>query len=66
MLVCELCRREVDEISKHFLRSYPRPQNKKNKKGSKRHGAKGRPVHLCRPCHHQVDRLTNKEAEHYF
>jgi hypothetical protein len=66
MPACELCRREVDGISKHFLMPRMRHPQQKNKKDATRDGVKGRPVDLCRPCHKQIHGLTNKEAEQYF
>jgi len=66
MPACELCRREVSEVTTHYLIPHTRHKSKKNKKEFTRDRVKGRPVDLCRPCHKRVHMLTNKEAEQYF
>jgi hypothetical protein len=66
MPACELCQREVDEITTHHLIPRTRHKHKKSKKGFMRDGAKSRPVALCRPCHNQVHMLPNKEVKYYF
>jgi hypothetical protein len=66
MPACELCRREVEEITTHHLRPRTRQKQKKSKKECMRGGAKSRPVALCRPCHNQIHMLPNKEVEYYF
>ena len=66
MPACELCHREVDEITTHYLIPRTRHKNKKSKKGFTRDGVKSRPVDLCRPCHKWVHKLTDKEVEQYF
>lgn len=61
---CELCRRAVDEVTKHHLIPRTRHKNKKNKKDFSRDDVRGRLVYLCRPCHKQIHTvLTNKELE---
>ncbi len=61
---CELCGRQVEEVTKHHLIPRTRHKNKKNKKDFTRGDVKGRLVYLCRPCHKQIHTvLTNKELE---
>ena len=64
MPVCEVCRREVDEITTHHLVLRKRRKSKQNKNEMTR--VKGRPVSLCRPCHQQTHMLTEQEAAPYF
>ncbi len=64
MPMCELCRREVSEITTHHL--IPRSRHKKKKADFTREDLKGRPVDLCRSCHKKVHLMTDKEVETYF
>ncbi|WP_089936922.1 hypothetical protein [Candidatus Entotheonella palauensis] len=67
MPVCELCRREVGEVTKHHLILRTRHKNKKNKKDFARDDVKSRLADLCRPCHKQIHTvLTNKELERHY
>lgn len=67
MPVCELCRREMGEVTKHHLIPRTRHKNKKNKKDFARDDVKSRLVDLCRPCHKQIHTtLTNKELERHY
>ncbi len=64
---CELCRREVSEVTRHHLIPRTRHKNKKNKKDFTRDEVRGRLVDLCRPCHKQIHTtLTNKELERHY
>ena len=64
MSTCALCRRAVEEVTKHHLIPRTRHKNKKNKKDFTREDVKSRLVELCRPCHKQVHTVfTNKELE---
>ena len=66
MPACELCRREVSEITTHHLVPHTRQKHRKNQKDCTRDGSKGRPIDLCRACHKRVHMLPNKEAQQYF
>jgi hypothetical protein len=50
----------------HYLIPHIRCKGKKTNQDMTRDSIKSRPVALCRLCHKQVHRLTNKEAEQYF
>jgi len=61
---CELCGREVDELTKHHLIPRTRHANKRNKKQFDRREVKERIAMVCRPCHKQIHALfTEKELE---
>jgi hypothetical protein len=66
MPTCELCHREMGDITPHYLMPRTRHKKKKSKHAVTRDGGKGRPVALCRPCHKRVHMLLNKEVEQYF
>ena len=67
MPTCALCRRDMEEVTKHHLIPRTRHKNKKNKKDFTREDVKSRLVELCRPCHKQVHTvLTNKELERHY
>jgi hypothetical protein len=67
MPACELCGREVSEVTKHHLIPRARHKNKKNKKDFTRDEVRGRLIDLCGPCHKQVHTvLTNKELERHY
>ena len=64
MSTCELCGREVAEITKHHLIPQTRHKNKKNKKDFERKEVKDRIAWLCGPCHNQVHAtISEKELE---
>jgi len=61
---CELCGRDVSEITTHHLIPRTRHKNKRNKREFARSEVRGRTIEVCRPCHknsHAV--LSNKELE---
>jgi len=61
---CELCGREVDEVTKHHLIPRTRHANKRNKREFDRREVKERIPLLCRPCHKQIHALfSEKELE---
>lgn len=61
---CDLCERNVSEVTKHHLIPRTRHANKRNKKQFDRREVRERVAWLCRPCHKQVHALlTEKELE---
>lgn len=61
---CELCEREVTEITRHHLIPQTRHRNRRNKRDFARSDVKGRIALLCRPCHGNIHAtFTNKELE---
>jgi hypothetical protein len=64
---CELCEREVNEVTKHHLIPRTRHANKRNKKQFDRKEVKERIAWLCRPCHKQIHAVfTEKQLERDF
>jgi hypothetical protein len=62
--ICELCKREVETLTRHHLIPQTRHSNKRNKKQFSRTEVKERIAWLCRPCHKNVHTvLDNKELE---
>ncbi len=66
MPVCEVCSREVGEMTTHHLVPRTRHKHKKAKKYFVRERVKSRPVELCRTCHKRVHELRHKDAAPYF
>jgi hypothetical protein len=61
---CELCRRQVDGVTRHHLIPRTRHRNRANKKRFDRSEVRSRLAWLCRPCHKQVHALLDeKELE---
>jgi len=61
---CELCNRNVNEVTKHHLIPRTRHANKRNKKQFDRVEVRERLAWLCRPCHKQIHALfTEKQLE---
>jgi len=61
---CELCGRQVDEITRHHLIPRTRHKNKRNKRKFDREDVKTRTIDVCRPCHKNIHAvLSNKELE---
>ena len=61
---CELCGRDVNEVTKHHLIPRARHANKWNQKQFDRSDVKFRVAWLCRPCHKQIHvELTEKQLE---
>ena len=64
---CELCDRDVNEVTKHHLIPRTRHANKRNKKQFDRKEVRERLAWLCRPCHKQIHALfTEKQLEREF
>lgn len=64
---CELCQRDVQELTRHHLIPQCRHSNKKNKKNFDRKDVKTRIALLCRPCHKNVHNcIENKVLENSF
>lgn len=65
--VCELCGREVEELTRHHLIPQTRHNNRKNKREFSRTEVKERIALLCRPCHKTVHAtLDNKTLEQQY
>lgn len=61
---CELCGREVSNLSKHHLIPRTRHHNKRNKRRFDRREVRERIAWLCAPCHRQIHALiSEKEME---
>jgi hypothetical protein len=61
---CELCERDVAEITRHHLIPQTRHSNRRNKRDFERSEVRGRIAMLCRPCHGNVHAtFSNKELE---
>jgi len=61
---CQLCQRDVSELTRHHLIPRTRHRNKRNKKQFEREDVRTRTIEVCRPCHKNVHAvLTNKELE---
>jgi hypothetical protein len=61
---CQMCEREVDELTKHHLIPRTRHKNKKNKRDFSREEVHERVIWICRPCHKNIHALiTEKEME---
>jgi len=61
---CQLCQRDVSELTRHHLIPQTRHRNKRNKKQFEREDVRTRTIEVCRPCHKNVHAvLTNKELE---
>lgn len=61
---CELCNRDVNEVTKHHLIPRTRHANKRNKKQFDRKEVRERVAWLCRPCHKQIHAVfTEKQLE---
>ena len=64
---CELCERDVPNITKHHLIPKTRHKNKKNKKNFDRKEIHDRVIWICRPCHSNIHVVfTEKELEYDF
>jgi 5-methylcytosine-specific restriction endonuclease McrA len=64
---CELCLRQVAELTFHHLIPRSRHGNKRNRQEFSREEVKERLAKLCRPCHANVhDQIDNKELERSF
>jgi hypothetical protein len=64
---CELCGREVSELTRHHLIPQTRHKNKKNKKRFARSEVRSRIAWLCRPCHSNVHcSIGIKELERHY
>jgi hypothetical protein len=64
---CDLCKRDVSNITKHHLIPKTRHKNKKNKKNFTRDDVHNRVLWICRPCHSNIHVvLTEKELEYDF
>ncbi len=64
---CELCGRQVREVTRHHLIPRTRHKNKRNKRTFDRTEVKTRIALLCRPCHKNLHVLfTEKELEQDF
>jgi len=63
--ICDLCKRNVPEVTKHHLIPRTRHKNKKNKKNFDRVEVRERLIMLCRPCHRNIHaQLTEKQLEY--
>ncbi|MFY9221104.1 MAG: hypothetical protein WAQ98_00455 [Blastocatellia bacterium] len=63
--VCDLCKRDVPNLTRHHLIPRTRHKNKKNKKIFDRKEVRERLVLLCRPCHRNIHaHLTEKQLEY--
>lgn len=63
--VCDLCNRNVPELTKHHLIPRTRHKNKKNKKNFSREEVRERLIMLCRLCHRNIHaQLTEKQLEY--
>lgn len=61
---CELCGRDVGEITTHHLIPRTRHRNRRNKRDFDRTDVKTRTIDVCRPCHKNIHAtLDNKELE---
>ena len=62
---CEMCKREVDYLTKHHLIPKCRHRNKKNKKNFSRQEVRERVLEICRPCHSNLhNSIDIKELEY--
>ena len=62
--ICELCGRQVVDLTVHHLIPRTRHANKRNQKTFTRDDVKFRVANLCRPCHANVhEKLDNKVLE---
>lgn len=61
---CELCSRQVRELTRHHLIPQTRHKNRRNKRDFDRTDVKHRIALLCRPCHSHVHAtIPNKQLE---
>ncbi|MEN1727742.1 MAG: hypothetical protein AAGJ52_04810 [Pseudomonadota bacterium] len=64
---CELCSRQVRELTRHHLIPQTRHKNRRNKRDFDRVEVKHRIALLCRPCHaHLHATIPNKTLEREF
>jgi len=62
--VCQLCGRQVKEMTCHHLIPRTRHKNKRNKRQFDRDDVKSRTVAVCHPCHKNIHAVfSNKELE---
>lgn len=62
--ICELCGREVGELTEHHLIPRTRHSNRRNKRDFSRDEVKDRTLMLCGACHDTIHAtFTNKELE---
>src|SRR5688500_14514844 len=62
--LCELCGREIENLTKHHLIPRTRHKNKRNKKLFSRKEVNERVIWICSPCHKNIHaNLTEKELE---
>jgi hypothetical protein len=65
--ICDLCNRNVPELTRHHLIPQTRHKNKRNKKNFTRQEVKERLIMLCRICHRNVHaQLTEKQLEYEY
>ena len=65
--ICELCSRQVRELTRHHLIPQTRHSNRRNKRDFERSDVKHRIALLCRPCHAHIHAtLPNKQLEREF
>jgi len=65
--VCELCQRQVRNLTRHHLIPQTRHNNRRNKREFDRSDVKLRIARLCRPCHAHVHAtINNKRLEREF
>lgn len=65
--ICELCGREVGELTEHHLIPRTRHSNRRNKRDFSRDEVKDRTLMLCRACHDTIHAtFTNKELERIY
>lgn len=65
-MICPVCERDIDKLTKHHL--VPRSRHS-NGKTIKRHGKEGlnKVIWVCRECHSQLHALlTEKEMDEYY
>lgn len=64
---CELCGRQIAELTKHHLIPRMRHRNRRTQKQFKRQEMVERILWLCRPCHNHIHRVLSEKAlaDHY-
>jgi hypothetical protein len=64
---CELCGREMDDLTKHHLIPRTRHRNKRMKREYARNEMLSRILWVCRPCHNHIHAVFSEKelASHY-
>jgi hypothetical protein len=64
---CELCGRELGELTRHHLIPRTRHHNRRTRREHAREERLGRLLWVCRPCHNQIHAVFSEKqlADHY-